>query len=160
MPSRPARERCALSLPTSETALATLQYRYAHAIDNRDAEELVAIFDPDVVYRVFAPGADEPRTETRGNVAVSKVVDAMAERFVQTVHAMSSPVHHVDGDRATGSVKCVAHHLLQGEAHTLVTYLRYDDEFRRGADGRWRISGRDIHFLWTEEGPAPSTRMP
>lgn len=149
-----------MSLPTSEIALANLQYRYAHALDSRDADELLAIFDPDVVYRVFAPGADEPRTETRGNVAVSKMVEAMAELFTQTVHAMSSPVHQVDGDRATGSIKCVAHHVLPGEAHTLVTYLRYDDEFRRDADGRWRISGRDIHFLWTEEGPPPSSRMP
>ncbi len=141
-------------MPRRPSSSAALQYGYGAALDRRDAAALRAVFDPDVVFRVFPPDADEPFAESRGDGQLAMMVEAMADRYAKTMHVMSNPTSTIDGDEATGSVHCVAHHLIVEEdaARTFVVYLRYDDEFRRGRDGEWRIVRRDARFLWTEDG--------
>ena len=138
-------------------ALRDLVYRYASALDRRDGDALLTVFWPDAVVRVFPPGADEPMGETRGHDQIQMMAPGMAARFAQTMHVISNPVCTVDGDAATGSAYCVAHHLILDDPspRTFVVHLRYDDEFRRDDRDEWRIVHRDIRFLWTAEGPPP-----
>ncbi|MCD4524250.1 nuclear transport factor 2 family protein [Nocardioides sp. cx-173] len=142
------------------TDLTDLQYAYGYALDDRDADALGAVFDPDYAYRIFAPGAAEPLARISEHDAFARMIRMMTERYTRTMHAMSNPLNAVDPsapERATGRVYCVAHHVIADEepARTFVVYVRYDDEFRRGTDAVWRILRRDVHFLWFEDGNAP-----
>ena len=60
----------------------------------------------------------------------------------------------VDGDTATGSLLCTARHLnVDDETRSaLVVVIRYVDRYER-RDGRWRISDREVRFLWSEQHP-------
>lgn len=136
----------------STEELTALQYDYGYALDDRDADALAAVFDAEIEYRTFAPDAAEPTTTIRGRAAFPLLVEAMAQRYVRTVHAMNNPRHAVDGNGARGRVYGTAHHLIEdGGLRTVVAHLRYEDEFQRGTDGRWRILRRDVRFLWVEE---------
>ena len=136
--------------------LRNLQYGYASAVDRRDAVALRAVFHPDATYRVFEPDADQPRVEIRGNEHLALMTEAMRQRYAKTMHVMTNCTSSIEGDTATGEVYGVAHHLIldDGPPRTFVAHLRYDDAFGRGPDGTWRITQRDVHFLWTEEGSA------
>jgi 3-phenylpropionate/cinnamic acid dioxygenase small subunit len=138
-------------------ALRDLVYRYALALDGRDADALLAVFSPDAVVRVFRPDTTHPASETRGHEQIGMMVPAMTARYTKTMHAVSNPTCAVDGNVATGSAYCVAHHLIADDPlpRTFVVHLRYDDEFRREEGDDWRIVHRDIRFLWTAEGPPP-----
>ena len=138
-------------------ALEQVRYRYAAALDGLDAALLRSVFEPDGVFRTFVPGATEPRSEIRGHAQIEKMVEAMPRLFERTHHVMTNPLTELDGERATGTVQCASHHLIvdDGRRWKFVTYLGYEDEFRRGADGEWRIAVRDARFLWAEEVPVP-----
>ena len=145
--------------PNTTLALRDLVYRYASALDSRDPEALLAVFSPDAVVRVFPPDTDDPATETRGHEQIAMMAPAMATRYTKTMHIISNVRCTVDGNKATGSAYCVAHHLIIGdpEPRTFVVYLHYDDEFGREGSGEWQIVRRDIRFLWTAAGAPPLT---
>ena len=56
----------------------------------------------------------------------------------------------VDGDSATGTTYCIAHHLTG--ADDFVMHIRYEDAYVRTADG-WRIAARNLRLLWTANLP-------
>jgi 3-phenylpropionate/cinnamic acid dioxygenase small subunit len=136
-------------------ALRDLQYAYASAVDRRDPDALLAVFHADVVLRVFAPDTDEPLMEGRGREQLALMTEVMSQRYARTMHVMTNTSSSIDGDTATGEVYGVAHHLIldDGPPRKFVAYLRYDDAFGREPDGTWRITRRDIRFLWSEETP-------
>jgi ketosteroid isomerase-like protein len=143
--------------PAAAHQLDNLRYGYAAALDRRDAEALRAVFHPDATIRIFPPGADAPAAETRGHDAIGMMTSAMADRFAATMHVISNPRSEIEGNSASGSAYCVAHHVIldSDSARSFVAYLRYDDTFGRQADGSWLIVNRDIRFLWCEEGNLP-----
>jgi hypothetical protein len=51
-----------------------------------------------------------------------------------------------DPDRATGLVTSHAEVWRNGQA--MLTALRYQDEYRRGADGKWRFADRLLTFFY------------
>jgi hypothetical protein len=73
---------------------------------------------------------------------------------------VSNHTYAIDGDRASGDVQCVAHHLTslgapveEGRAGTdSVWFIRYRDEYSRTTAG-WRIERRELHLQWVEERP-------
>lgn len=132
-------------------ALNQLAYRYAAAIDARDAQALLAVFTPDGRMRSYAPDSETPFGDSQGADQLAMVTDQMRERFRKTAHVMTNHTVEVHGDTATGTVLCRAHHLSHDPADqsSLVIVLRYHDEYRR-LDGEWRIADRHIRFLWAE----------
>jgi hypothetical protein len=77
------------------------------------------------------------------------------------MHLMGNHDVTLDGDRATGVVYCVAHHLSlhdDGARDTVMT-VRYVDRYLRTADG-WRIEQRTINVDWEEERPASAEPRP
>jgi SnoaL-like domain len=80
----------------------------------------------------------------------------MIKRYPKTYHVLGQSTYEIDGDVATGEVYCMAHHLTPDPGAdppagtNYVMFIRYDDEYRAGADGEWRIADRRVLIDWTE----------
>ena len=136
--------------------LRNLQFTYASAVDRRDPVALRSVFHADALLRVFAPDADQPLVEARGHDELVLMIDVMRERYAKTMHVVTNSTSSIQGDAATGEEYGGAHHLIlnDGEPRTFVAYLRYEDQFGRVPGNGWRITQRDVRFLWKEERPA------
>ena len=77
------------------------------------------------------------------------------ERYRATFHAVHNQTLDIAGDEATGETYCVANHLLEreGQPRKLDWGIRYQDRYRRGADGAWRLARRELIVDWEQESP-------
>lgn len=75
----------------------------------------------------------------------------IAQRYERTLHAVTTQVVACDGDHATGTVYCIAHHLYR-DTHqhgrfpfdlTHAFLIRYEDEYAR-IGGRWVFTRRSV----------------
>jgi hypothetical protein len=129
--------------------------QYARAVDGRDAQVLLDVFDPDARLRVFNPAdSEQPRTDLRGHCAIERITRSIA-RYAKTYHFVGNASYDITGDEATGEVYCIAHHLSNdgSTANDYVMYIRYHDAYRRDRD-RWWIVDRRVDVDWTESRPA------
>jgi len=128
-----------------------LAYRYAAAVDGRDVDAFLAVFAPEGRMRSYHPGSEEPFADTQGHEQLASVPETMGKMFGLTVHQMTNHLVDVNGDTATGEVLCTARHLSvdPDDDAAVVVIIRYVDEYAR-RDGRWCITDRQIHFLWSE----------
>src|SRR5262245_48580207 len=128
-----------------------LASRYAEAVDKRDVDAFLTVFASDGRMRSYHTGSDEPFADTRGHEQLASVPATMAKMFGTTVHQMTNHLVEVDGDTASGEVLCTARHLSvdPDDDTAVVVIIRYVDEYAR-RDGRWCITDRQIHFLWSE----------
>jgi hypothetical protein len=128
-----------------QTELLRLAHAYAVAVDRRDLAALRALFLPGgtVTSRIG------DRVERyAGDDGLADLLAAVA-RFDLTVHDVGTQRVALDGeDRARGEVLCAAHHVGAGTDDLL--HLRYDDDYRRDADGRWRIAARELRAVAQE----------
>lgn len=129
--------------------LRELAERYALGIDRRDSARVASLFAEDatlVIPRV--PKSLEPVIEIRGRDKIERAI-ARVDMFVHTLHAVVGHVIALDGDRATGVVTCLAHHVRPDNVDW-VWSLRYHDEYVRGPDG-WSFERRELWVDWVEE---------
>jgi ketosteroid isomerase-like protein len=126
--------------------------RYAHAVDERDIDGIVACFAPDG--RIEFEGGE---TSGEGHDGIRK---AFAEAFALPVlaptatstHLMANTLITVDGETAHAETQGVAY-LASGALGTVVTRgLRYSDDLHRGDDG-WHITRRVHRSIWQTEAP-------
>ena len=77
------------------------------------------------------------------------------ERYRATFHAVHNQTLDLSGDEASGETYCVANHLLEreGQPRKLDWGIRYQDRYRRGTDGAWRLSRRELIVDWEQELP-------
>lgn len=142
---------------TDQAALRALVERYAHYVDRRDGPALAELFTPDGVLVVPDVRISlSPTHEVQGRKAISDGLDVM-RRFDATMHAVVGQVLEIDGDRATGVVACLAHHVR--ESTDTVWFLNYHDTYQR-IDGEWRFSRRELWVDWIEERPVVKARTP
>ncbi len=128
-------------------ALRALADQYARAVDRRDRAAYVGAFHPDGVLEIYrARQPDVLARRVNGHDELGRVTDAIA-RYERTFHLVGQSTYDVDGDRATGEVYCIAHHL--DGATDFVMYIRYEDEYTR-RDGRWAIQVRRLRNEWNE----------
>jgi uncharacterized protein (TIGR02246 family) len=128
--------------------------RYAAAVDRREPETAAALFAEDGELVAYAgPDDAEPMSRRNGRAAIAEGIDNV-RRYRATSHTIASHVVRLDGDRAEGETRCVAHHVLGGpEAERLlVWYFRYLDAYAR-AEGRWWFARREIRIDFIEERP-------
>lgn len=148
----------------AEDQLRTLSLDYATAVDDRDGERLAQLFVADGELVVpNLPDQLGPVITRAGRQALRRVPEGLAV-YERTFHQLSNHRYTVDGDRASGEVQCVAHHLSSaagptgavgpaGSAGTdLVWYIRYHDDYRRTGEG-WRFVRRELHLQWMEDHP-------
>lgn len=135
-----------------QLALRELSYRYARAVDQRDVGSFAELFTDDAELSVHRTlDADAPSRVVRGREELSEIPQLVA-RYRRTYHFVGNTLHEIGDDSATGEVYCVAHHLIDDaeavSAHVML--IRYLDDYRRCADGCWRISARRVFVDWTE----------
>ncbi|MGV8858066.1 nuclear transport factor 2 family protein [Rhodoglobus sp.] len=127
-----------------ELAVRDLSHRYAMALDKNDVEAWRSLFSRDVV---FESGSSLPR----GYDDVLRIPEDQLKRYKKTLHSVTTQQINVDGDRASGEVYCIAHHIYedfhQNErlpfdlSHNFL--IRYDDDYVR-EDGHWVFARRRI----------------
>ena len=131
-------------IATDRVALRDLVQAYAEGCDTRDAALLRSCFaegatltvhwvDREATTIVFPDGADG-------------IPDGLA-RYDLTFHFIGNHRVRIDGDDATGTTYCFAHHVTGTDNHVMT--IRYEDIYRREADG-WKITERHLRHLWTE----------
>ena len=133
-------------------ALADLMAAYAHAVDRRQIDDIVALFTDTGRLAIYdgQPGSAPPRTERFGRPAIATAM-AVLDRFDTTTHFLGQQQVSIEGDRAHGETYCLAHHLSGAppDRTVMVMSIRYLDQFARTPEG-WRISERVLAVDWTE----------
>ena len=143
-----------------ESAVRAVLLRYGSALDDRDAEGVLACFTDDVRLEYFngemvTDGIDAARGffSFDGRAGLPGL-----DRIARTTHLWNVMHVEIDGDTAHSTTACIAHLLgVVGEDAVLVTRgLRYVDDLRRAAGG-WRISHRRHQPEWETRTPAVSS---
>ena len=137
-------------------ALYELALGYAAAADALDGPGYAAVFTDDgelVVPDLHA--SDGPTVVRAGREKLVRTPSGLAG-YRRTHHAVWSADYDVDGDRATGIVTGVAHHLTPDTAEgatgglDAVWYLRYVDEYVHSGAG-WLLCRRTLEVRDIEE---------
>jgi ketosteroid isomerase-like protein len=131
-----------------------LAYRYAAAVDACDVDAFLDVFAPDGRLRTYHPDAEEPFVDFVGREQLASVPKLMREMFRRTAHLMTNHLVEIDGESASGTLLCTARHRSTDpdDRTALIVVIRYVDRYERRG-GSWRISDRQIRFLWSERNP-------
>ena len=127
--------------------------RYAACMDALDLDGFEALWAPDAVLEIHEDGPAAPAT---GRLKAGRHFHLAFERlaaYQRTLHHVTTHLVHVDGDRASGTTCCEAHHVDRPggtDATDLVMHIRYEDRFVRHA-GSWRFAHRRVGVLLREQ---------
>jgi SnoaL-like domain len=134
---------------TAPQALQDLAYRYAQAVDRRDADRLVALFTADGAVR----GYGENPIAFRGEAELRRMIDQLAI-FQLTLHNVHNQTFEIDpAGHVTGETTCIANHVLPGEPWQLmVMAIRYHNHYALEGDD-WRFADRALEIIWVEQRP-------
>jgi ketosteroid isomerase-like protein len=132
----------------SYAAIQQLASRYARALDARDMDTVVAMFDPNV--RV---GADRA-----GRAALKEWMSALMSQMRTSVHLVCNHVIDFhDADHASGVVYCRDELERPDTGQWSVGTIQYWDDYERTA-GEWCIVRRRLHRWYLVDAldrPAP-----
>lgn len=123
-------------------ALRLVADRYALAVDEGDGAGFADQFTDDGLLIA-------PRGRFQGRDALSGVPDMMRGLYARTHHAVVGLVPEFSGDGATARTGTLARHFYcagDGQEYCYEMVVRYDDTFRRTAEG-WRLSRRELILL-------------
>jgi hypothetical protein len=123
--------------------LRMLVRRYAEIVDTRAFDAFDEVFTMEAVLETGngrRVGLDEIRTAMQG-----------LHRYEATDHQVGASTFAIDGDRATGTVECEAHHWStndSGHRADRVMTITYHDRYEQTTAG-WRLTHRrlDIHRI-------------
>src|SRR6202011_631910 len=134
-------------------AIRELIEAYAHCADRRDAKGQMALFTPDTHFVVYMNAKDpKPSQELNSSEALAPVF-ADLNKYSATMHFVGqSTILTLTGNRATGEVYTLAHHLTVdgGRRSLMIAALRYADQFVK-IDGAWLFAERLLYVDWLEE---------
>lgn len=111
-------------------AIGQLPIRYALAVDQRDVDAWVSLFEPDVDLGRFGKGRD----------ALRDTIDPQLRWFYRSIHQIAGHrIYELGPDTARGQVYCRAEHEVGDR--WVVMAIRYDDSYRK-VNGEWLFSRR------------------
>src|SRR5947209_7068456 len=94
-----------------QLALRSLAEKYASGVDRRDRDTFLAAFHPDgLLVQLDQKDPLLVIATRRGHDELGDVTELIA-RYDTTFHFIGNTRYEIDGDRATGEVYCLAHHL-------------------------------------------------
>ncbi len=123
-----------------------LAFRYAQAVDQRDADQLLSVFTNDGAVMGFG----ENPISFRGEAGLRDMTDKLAA-FRMTMHNVYNQTFEADASgNITGETYCIASHILPGDDWRLMDMsIRYHNSYRETAGG-WRFHERRLEVLWVE----------
>lgn len=127
-----------------------LAFRYALAVDTRDAAMLASIFTREGVVRGFG----ENPIEFCGDEGLSRMVEQVDATFDQTMHnVFNQTFERADDGVVTGLTTCIASHILKGDDCKLLDFaMRYHNRYAQ-EDGCWKFAERRLEVVWVETRP-------
>ena len=146
-----------VAIPPAEAAdrlaIRELVEAYAHCADRREAKGQMALFTEDAHFVVYMNAKDpKPSQELHSREALAPVF-ADLNQYAATMHFLGqSTILTLSGDRATGEVYCMPHHLkIDGAKRSLmIAALRYADTYVK-RDGAWLYAERNLYVDWIEQ---------
>jgi hypothetical protein len=132
-------------------AIRELVDAYAHCADTRDADGQKALFTADTHFVVYMEGeGSEPTDDLHGRESLTPVFENL-NTYEVTMHFNGQSTVALDGDQATGSTYCLAHHVYSenGARKLMVAALRYGDAFVK-REGTWLFAERRLYLDWAE----------
>jgi ketosteroid isomerase-like protein len=124
-------------------AIQELVARYSLAIDSRDLEALARLYHPNCPVRGYPNGPD----------GVRRRFDAVLRTFAASTHFNGNHVlSSLDPDAASGSLYCLATHLVADDARWVTMQMLYQDQYTRH-DGRWVFWRRAVHAWRSFDAP-------
>ncbi len=127
---------------------------YAHCADRREAEGQKALFTEDTHFLVYMNGfGTDPTEDLRGREALTPVFEAL-KQYEVTMHFNGESTTRLDGERATGEVYCIAHHVFSadGGRQIMLAYLRYLDTYVKQS-GAWLFAERNLYLEFSDIRP-------
>lgn len=124
-----------------------LKYRYFRTLDMKEWAEFGDCLTEDVVARYGTQAMDKPLHFDRRQ----DVVDFMSGNLgtsIISIHIASHPEISVDGDTATGSWGFEDTVIVPDFKVMIRGGGYYKDEYRKDADGKWRISGTKYERIY------------
>jgi SnoaL-like domain len=136
-------------------ALRELVDRYAEAVDDRRGAAMAELFVPDGRLLVHEADSGEQSHAYHGRSELAEVAAEMERLYLRTFHLVANFVCRLDGDRASGTPYCIAHHLRDDGRglQVIVMPVRYRDSYLRTDQG-WRFEERICTVQWRERRPA------
>ena len=123
-------------------AIKTLKHRYMRAVDLKDWDLLAETLEPDVTARYGKRLDFVDRAELLAYFRDNLGTDIL------TVHHLHQPEIEVDGDTATGKWALRDQVIVPTYRLMITGACFYDDTYRRGADGKWRIAATSYERLF------------
>jgi uncharacterized protein (TIGR02246 family) len=123
--------------------------RYASAADRGDGSTVARLFTEDGEFVMWLdPNSEDFTSHREGRAEIAVAIDRIRD-YSHTNHVVGSHYAHVDGDRATGETRCVAHHLIGAPPNVkdYVMFAYYIDQFVK-QDGRWYFKRRELRVNW------------
>jgi hypothetical protein len=127
---------------------------YAHCADRREADGQKALFTADTHFLVYMNGfGADPTEDVRGREALTPVFEALRQYEV-TMHFNGQSTMTLDGERASGEVYCIAHHVFSagGARKIMLAYLRYLDTYVKQS-GAWLFAERNLYLEFSDTRP-------
>jgi hypothetical protein len=135
-------------------AIRELMDAYAFCADTRDAKGQMALFAKDTHFVVFMDEkSPNPTMELHKREDLAPVF-ADLNQYESTMHFNGQSTVVIDGDRATGKLYCIAHHVKvsEGKRSLFLAYIRYLDTFAKSNEN-WLFAERKLMVAWTETRP-------
>ena len=142
--AHPAPTEAAIRNVLDKEAIRELVQLYSRAIDKRDYLLLRDLYTNDAI--------DSHGPEFEGGIdEFIAMIEAAMPNYAWTGHHVCNHMIAVDGDTADGEVYALALHVVPdpdnpGERIEDFLAVRYIDNYRRCADGKWRFSRRWVAF--------------
>ena len=132
-------------------AIRELIDQYAFCADTRDAKGQMALFTEDTKFVVFMDAkTPEPTQVISKRSDLFPVFDNL-NIYRATMHFNGQNKVQLNGETATGSTYCIAHHqtIEAGIQKLMVAYIRYEDKFVKQY-GKWLFEERRLLVDWIE----------
>ncbi len=116
-----------------------LKYRYLRCVDLKLWDEIGDLFTEDAVADYGTPSAGRPLDLKSRDDIVGFLRDSLGNNII-TLHAAGQPEIQIDGDNATGTWRFTDTVIVPDFKVVISGAAFYEDRYRRGEDGEWRIS--------------------